>query len=71
MAQSSSPVEPYSIWGRDLFEVGEVIFGGHGHAALPKKGKCGAAVEDGGVLGVDVEDVDLAGRVGGVCFKDT
>ena len=42
-------------------EVGDVVFGGHGHGAFEEVGEGGVAVEDVGAFGVDVEDVQGAG----------
>lgn len=47
--------------GGDLLEVGDVVFGGHGNGTGPEELEGGVAGEDAGVLGVDVEEVELAG----------
>lgn len=57
----------FELFG-DLAEVGDVVFGGHGDGALPEIAEGGVAVEDGGVLGVDVEEVELAGTGGELGF---
>lgn len=44
----------------DLAEVGDVVFGGHGDGSLPSLVECWVAVEDGCVLCVDVEEVELS-----------
>jgi hypothetical protein len=41
----------------DGFEVGGVVFGGHGYVGEEELGEGRVAVEDVGALGVDVEDV--------------
>ncbi len=57
----------FELFG-DLAEVGDVVFGGHGDAALPEFGEGGVAVKDGAVLGVDVGEVEVAGAGGELVF---
>ena len=47
-----------------------MILGRHGDAALPDAGKGRALIEEAGVLGVDVEDVQPAGASGELCFDE-
>ena len=48
-----------------------MIFGGHGHKAVPEAGVGGVAIEDGAALGIDVEDVEGAGAVAELSFDAT
>jgi hypothetical protein len=50
-------------------EVGDVVGGGHGDGAHPEASEGGMAVEQGVVLGIDIEEVEVPGgpRVGILC----
>ena len=68
MAQSSSPVEPYSFCSAMAARSASVVVGGHGDEAGPEAGEGGVVVEVGVVFGVDVEEVEGAWIVGDRVF---